>query len=351
MSYPTARLDVDLNALLHNFRVLQSRAPNAEIAPVVKADAYGLGATRVGPYLARNGARTFFVARVDEGIQLRHAIGPGPIIYVLDGITGSPAEELVVYDLRPVLNTVERCFDWVNESHGSPAALHVDTGMNRLGVRVDQLSQIPGRFIAQMTLIMSHLACSDEPSHPMNLQQLQRFRDVRAAFPDIPASLGNSGGVFLGEDYTFDLCRPGISLYGGGPEGVSHPALKPVATLLARVLQVRDMPAGESVGYGAGFFADSPRRLATIGIGYADGLPRAFATNGRIIVNGTLCRLAGRISMDVCSVDVTGLELYMGDTVELFGKSQSLDDVAAQAGTISYEILTRLGPRIARHYI
>ncbi len=347
---PTARLDIDLSALAANFRTLQARQPRAEIAPVVKADAYGLGADRIARRLIREGARTFFVARRDEGVHLRAELGAdlgaGPVIYVLDGL--DDAAVFVAHDLRPVLNTPAQVALWGQVSD-LKAALHIDTGMNRLGVRPDELAALPRT--PAFSLVMSHLACADEPKNPMNAAQLAAFRAAAAALPAAALSLANSAGAFLGPDHGFDMVRPGISLYGGGPFSAPHPQIQPVATLRARVLQVRDLKAGESVGYGATFTAPRDLRLATLGLGYADGLLRSFARQGLAVVRGEKRPLTGRISMDAFSMDISGLDVTVDDWVELFGAQQFLDEVAAASGTIAYEWLTRIGPRVERRYI
>jgi alanine racemase len=343
--HPTARLDIDLNALLYNYRVLQRQCPGAEVAPVVKADAYGLGMATIAPYLAKHGARTFFVARLDEGIALRRSLSDA-VIYVLDGLAGDP-QAFAVHGLRPVLNSAEHYRLWLDGPDTVQAALHIDTGMNRLGVRPEDVAALPQT--RPLSLVMSHLACGDERDHPMNARQLAAFRAAAAAFA-APKSLANSAGAFLGPDYRFDLIRPGISLYGGGPFGVAHPDIRPVARLTARVMQVRPLPQQETVGYGASFTAQAPMTLATLGIGYADGLLRSFAQTGFVTLAGERRRLTGRVSMDLCSVDAGGLDVRPGDEAEILGPAQNLDEVAAASGTIGYEWLTRIGPRIPRHY-
>jgi alanine racemase len=343
-AHPTARLDIDLNALAANYRALQARQPRAEIAPVVKADAYGLGADRVAPHLMRAGARTFFVARRDEGVRLRAVVGDGPLIYVLDGLD-DPAE-FMAHDLSPVLNTVEQVKLW-RQVPALTAALHIDTGMNRLGVRPDELADLPRT--PAFSLVMSHLACADVQGHAMNAAQLAAFRAAAAGFADAPLSLANSAGAFLGADYGFDVVRPGISLYGGGPFGVPHPEIRPVAHLHGRVLQVRDLKAGETVGYGATFTAPRGLRLATVGLGYADGLLRHFGANGTAVVAGEKRPLIGRVSMDAFSLDISGLDVKPDDWVELFGAHQAIDEVAAASGTVAYEWLTRIGARVSRN--
>ncbi|MBW8883018.1 MAG: alanine racemase, partial [Asticcacaulis sp.] len=281
---PTARLDIDLDALLHNYRTLQGRAGAAEVAPVVKADGYGLGAAAVAGHLVRNGAATFFVARLSEGVALRTALGAGPVIYVLDGLS-DPAV-FAANDLRPVINTAEQYQRWISGPDSIAAALHIDTGMNRLGVRVGDLDALPAYGRRPLTLVMSHLVCGDEPNSPLNAQQLTIFREVTARLPGVPRSLANSGGHFLGADYAFDVTRPGISLYGGGPFGKTTADIRQVATLKAQVLQVASIEGGETVGYGASFKARNPMWIATLGIGYADGLMRSFGAYGFATVNG-----------------------------------------------------------------
>ncbi|WP_031235984.1 alanine racemase [Asticcacaulis sp. AC402] len=345
---PTARLNIDMAALSHNYAALKRAAGPAEVAPVVKADAYGLGMAAVAPHLARHGARTFFVARLAEALTLRTLVGNDPVIYVLDGLTDPPA--FAAQRLRPVINTRVQYQLWLQGSANVVAALHIDTGMNRLGIRPDEVAALPDAGEHKLALVISHLACGDEPNHPLNAQQLRDFRASTARFPGVARSLANSPGIYLGPDYAFDLVRPGICLYGGGPFGIPHPDIQPVAHLSGRILQLRELKAGESVGYGATFVAKRDMTLATVGLGYADGLLRSFAPSGFVTIKGERRPLAGRVSMDVFTVDVTGLHVSDSTWVEILGSSQNLDDVATAAGTIGYEILTRLGARVPRHY-
>lgn len=341
----TATLTVDLNALARNFHALQALT-GVPAHPVVKADGYGLGAVACARRLMAEGARTFFVARLAEGRALRTALGPEPTIHVLDGCVGEAAVALKAADLSPVLNDGEQLRAW-RSAGGGPCGLHIDTGMNRLGFR---LEDAPEPF-AGPSLVMSHLACADDLAHPMNRRQRDAFAAIVLRYPGAIRSFANSGGCFLGRDYAFDAVRPGICLYGGGPEGRPDDRLTPVARLTAEVLQLRDVPAGESVGYGGGFVADTPRRVATCGAGYADGVPRAAAARGAVWFAGALRPLLGRTSMDVIAVDVTGAEIAVGDRVELFGPNRPLDDAAAAAGTIGYDLLTSVGPRVERLHI
>ncbi|WP_396593247.1 alanine racemase [Brevundimonas sp. R86498] len=339
-----ATLTVDLDALSHNFHALETLT-GVPVHPVVKANAYGLGAIPVARRLMVEGARTFFVARLNEGLELRTALGPTPVIYVLDGCVGDAAPSLRGADLRPVLNHEAQLSAW-RSAGGAACGLQIDTGMNRLGFRIEVA---PAGF-AGLELVMSHLACADDPAEPMNQRQREAFAAVAERYPTALKSFANSGGCFLGPDYGFDAVRPGICLYGGGPEGRPDARLRPVATLSAEVLQVRTVPAGESVGYSRGFVAESDRTIATCGAGYADGILRSHAGSGQVWVAGSLRPLLGRVSMDVVAVDVTGLDITVGDRVEVFGPHRALDDAASAAGTISYELLTSITPRVPRHY-
>ncbi len=340
-----ARLTVDLTALAANYRSLQA-ASGAEVHPVVKADAYGLGADAVAARLMREGARTFFVARVAEGVALRRALGNSPVIYVLDGCPPGLTREMIDGDLRPCLNHDDQLSEW-RAAGGGACAIHVDTGMNRLGFRPEQA---PEPFDG-VTMVLSHLACADEPSHPMNRRQRDAFADISKRYPGAVRSFANSGGCFLGPDFAFDAARPGICLYGGGPEGRPDDRIQPVATFSADVLQVRDVPPGESVGYSRGFVADRPTTVATVAAGYADGVLRSNSPDGRVSIGGALRPILGRVSMDVLAVDVTGLDVAVGDPVELFGPNRPLDDAARAAGTVAWELLTSVGPRVPRAYV
>lgn len=340
-----ATLTIDLNALAANFHTLEA-AGGAPVHPVVKADSYGLGAATCAERLMAEGARTFFVARTSEGERLRAALGPDVAIYVLDGCLTGRAARLRAANLKPVLNTGAQLAEW-REAGGGACGLQIDTGMNRLGFRAEDA---PDAF-AGLDLVLSHLACADDPAEPMNARQRDAFAATAAQYPGAVRSFANSGGAFLGPDYAFDALRPGICLYGGGPEGRPDDRIRPVATLAAEVLQVREVPAGESVGYSRGFVAKAPTRIATCAAGYADGVLRAYSPKGLISVAGQLRPIVGRVSMDVCAVDVTGLDVAVGDHVELFGANRMLDDAAAAAGTIAYELLTSVTARVPRIYV
>ncbi|MGE5566291.1 MAG: alanine racemase [Parcubacteria group bacterium] len=344
MPIESARITIDLDALAHNHGVLRDAAAGAEVAPVVKADGYGLGAAQVARRLWDEGARTFYVARLSEGEALRSVL-PQAVIYVFDGYLDGARLETA--SLRPVLNSREQVDAWCAERPLLPAALHVDTGMNRLGVRIEEAEALTA---LPVELVISHLACAPEPDHPLNTLQAERFAYVGGLFPNARKSLANSAGVFLGERFRFDQVRPGISLYGGGPREQPDERIRPVAIFEAPILQVRDVPAGESIGYGAAFVAERPMQVATVAAGYADGVLRSSHPRGRAFVAGEKRRLLGRVSMDLIAVDVTGLLVRPGDPVELLGPNILLDDAAAAAGTTAYELLTRLSSRAERVY-
>ena len=340
-----ATLTIDLNALAANFHTLEA-VGGAPVHPVVKADSYGLGAAACAGRLMAEGARTFFVARTSEGERLRAALGAAPAIYVLDGCLTGRAARLRAAGLRPVLNTAAQAAEW-KAAGGGPCGLQIDTGMNRLGFRPEDA---PEPFEG-LELVLSHLACADDPTEPMNARQRDAFAAAATRYPGTVRSFANSGGVFLGAGYGFDATRPGICLYGGGPEGRPDARIRPVATLEAEVLQVREVPAGESVGYSRGFVTGKASRIATCATGYADGLLRTYSPNGMAHVAGSLRPIVGRVSMDVCAVDITGLEIAVGDRVELYGANRMLDEAATAAGTIAYELLTSITARVPRVYV
>ena len=357
-----ACLTVDLDAIAANLGWLRSLAGRAEVAPVVKADAYGLGIAAVAPRLWSQGARSFFVARVAEGESLRALLGSAGRIYVLDGCPPGAAARMARAGLTPVLNSLPQVEAWSLQAQAGrarlDAALHIDTGLNRLGLRPEEaraLADARDRLAGlDVELVLSHFACADDPRDPgaaMTARQTQAFLDVAALFPGARRSLANSAGVATGGDALQDLVRPGIALYGGGPFGRPEPALRPVAMLDAPVLQVRSVRPGESVGYGAAFSATTPLRVAVAAVGYADGVLRAGSPRGYGWLNGSACAFLGRISMDLIALDATGCQAAPGDRVELFGANLALDQAAAAAGTIAYELLTRVGSRVQRRYL
>lgn len=365
-------LTIDLTALADNWRALARLSAPAEAAAVVKADAYGLGIEHAVPALAEAGCRRFFVALPHEGVRVR-AVAPEATIYVLSGPLGPEAAAVLrEHGLVPVLNSVRDTAIWEAEGwldgRQLPAALHVDTGMNRLGMTLAEAAHFASENAltgaVEIALLVSHLACADEPGHPLNARQLEVFRQARQLFPGVEASLAASSGVLLGGDYLCELTRPGIELYGG-MAGAAGFAPRTVVTAQARVLQVRRAARGEAVGYGAAMRLMRDSELAIAGAGYADGLPRAASGAGVPLraalpggamgfIRGQRVPVAGRISMDLTIFDVTGLgadAVAPGDMIELFGPNIPIDEAARAAGTIPYELLTGLSRRFHRVYV
>lgn len=350
----TPRLLVDREAIARNYARLRALAPGAETGAAVKADAYGLGAPAVARRLAREGCRSFFVATADEGAELRRSLGDGEAeIWVLNGY--APAQRALYVDQRlgAVLNLTEELGAFLEAPTG-PCALHVDTGMNRLGLPLAQaaaLADAPGRLAElDLRLVMSHLACAEARDAAMNARQRDVFSDLVGRFPGARASLSNTGGVLLGEGYHFDLTRPGIGLFGATADPDADTDLEPVAVLEAPILQLREIAPGETVGYGAAYVAETPRLTATVAAGYADGLPRALSGRGYARIEGMRAPLLGRISMDLAVIDVTDCAdaARSGAPALFFGAD--LCALAALAGTLPYEILTGIGSRAARTY-
>jgi alanine racemase len=345
-----ARIRVWPGAVAANYKTMCARAGAA--AAVVKADAYGLGLAGIVPALLAEKCDSFFVARLEEGVALR-ALASAARIFVLDGAAPGTAAALIAHDLVPVLGSLVEIAAW-KEAKGGAAALHIDTGMNRLGLPPEDVAEA-ARQIKDITLalVMSHLACGDDPDSPMNAAQLAKFAAALALLPPAPASLAASGGIFLGKDYHFDLVRPGIGLYGGHPHpGRGDNPMRCAVQLTGTVLQLRQIAAGESVGYGATFQAVQPSTIVTIALGYADGVLRSASNRASLVIRGQRARLVGRVSMDLITADVTGLGgVTVGDEAELFGPGLPVDEAAAGWGTISYELLTGLSRRIPRIYM
>ncbi|MBV9555390.1 MAG: alanine racemase, partial [Alphaproteobacteria bacterium] len=322
----------------------------------VKANGYGLGAAPVAQVLAAAGCRRFFVATLDEGIALRAALGPAPEIAVFNGPPPGSAAEFVEAHLTPVLNTLDQLEEWASlpAERRPPAMIHVETGFNRLGLAVDDLSANADciRTVGAAGLI-GHLACADDPAHPLNESQRERFVAARRLLPELAGSLAASSGIFLGRDYHFDEVRPGAALYGVNPTPGRANPMRPVVRLAARIVQVREIDRGESVGYGAAHVMAGPGILATAAIGYADGWPRSLSQRGCGWLAGIKVPLLGRVSMDLATFDVSAAPphaVHPGALIELIGDRYTVDDVAADAGTIGYEILTALGARHHRVY-
>ncbi|HET9814286.1 MAG TPA: alanine racemase [Xanthobacteraceae bacterium] len=357
-------LTIDLAAVESNWKRLAGLTVPVECAAVVKADGYGCGLEPVTRTLHRAGCRTFFVADVAEGRRAR-TVAPDATIYVLNGVMPGSAQAFAADHLRPVINSTTELAEWdafvATKNWRGGAALHVDTGMNRLGITVEEAAAIAPRLQSEnhgFTLVMSHLACAESPDHPMNARQLRLFRDIRMAYRGVASSLANSSGIFLGERAYCDLVRPGVALYGVNPTPGKANPMRRVVELKGRIIQVRTIDKGETVGYGAAFTAGRASRIAIIAVGYADGFLRSAGTArgkpaAEVIVAGKRCPLAGRVSMDVLAVDVTDVAegaVRRGDFATLIGDRVSVDDLAAGMGTIGYEVLTDLGRRYHRLY-
>jgi alanine racemase len=359
-----AVLSIDLAALQTNYKTLAKKA-GVDCGAAIKGNAYGLGLEPVAKALNDAGCKTYFVARPKEGEELR-ALLPQATIYVLDGLFPGQAEFYAINTLRPALISIEEAQEWAafGRQYGThlPCALHVDTGINRLGLSMQDFHALTlDKFLMKglnISLLMSHLACADSPDHPLNIKQQKRFREVRAILPNVPASLSNSSGIYLGKAYAHDLVRPGVALYGGNPIAPRKNPMKPVAHLGGTILQIRDVKKGETIGYSATWKAPRDSRIAILGAGYKDGVPRLLSSKqkdgpAQVWVGGKRCPIVGRVSMDMMGIDVTEVKpskLARGDRAEIFGHKISIDEAAGWAGTISYELLTRLGSRYARVY-
>lgn len=354
-----ATLTVDLGAIVANWRRLCREAPGAEVAGVVKADAYGLGAGHVAPALYDAGCRCFFVAHLDEGLALRARLADAEI-YLLNGLPAGGVADVVEAELVPVLNTPGDIQAYLREAANRarrlPAVLQVDTGMCRLGLSAHEVEALDPRTLLAFDLgfVMNHLVSAEVPGDPLNETQRRRFAWFRSRLPAAPGSLANSSGVFLGHPYQLDLCRPGVALYGVNPTPGRTNPMTPVVTLCAPILQVHEIRADGCVGYGATFRTRPGMRIATVPVGYADGYLRSASNRARARIDGALVPVVGRVSMDLTTLDVSGLppeRARPGTMVELIGGPDGLDELAQAAGTIGYEVLTRLGRRFARRYI
>jgi alanine racemase len=357
-------LTVDLDALVANWRKLEKTAVPAECSAVIKANAYGCGIAPVAQALAKAGCKTFFVATVDEATTARAAV-PTAALYVLNGFIQNTGDAYARIDARPVIGDLNELAEWDvfcrRTGWAGGAAIHIDTGMQRLGLTIAEAQGLIPRINAGdhgISLVMSHLACAESLNHPMNARQLAAFREIASAFSGVPASLSNSSGIFLGGAFQFDMVRPGAALYGVNPTPEADNPMLPVVDLKARIVQIRDVERGESVGYGGNWTARRPTKIAIVSAGYADGYFRAGSSNdgtrgAEVIAAGKRCPVAGRISMDLIAVDVTDLEKHAvrrGHMVTLIGEGITVDELAHHFGTIGYEVLTSLGARYTRVY-
>jgi alanine racemase len=357
-------LSVDLDALIANWRRLEKTAIPAECAGVVKADAYGCGAGPVTRALAAAGCKTFFVATLDEARAVR-AAAPAAALYVLNGLFPNCGDGFAALDAQPVIGSLDELAEWDvfcrRAGWKGGAAIHIDTGMSRLGLSIAEAQGIVPRINAGdhgITLVMSHLACAELLNHPLNARQVGAFREIASLFSGVPASLAASSGIYLGSHFAFDMVRPGAALYGVNPTPEADNPMQPVVKLQARILQVREVERGDSVGYGATWTARRPSKLAVISAGYADGYFRAAGgsdgTRGAdVIIAGERCPVAGRISMDLLTVDITELPPHAarrGQMATLLGDGITVDELGHHFGTIGYEVLTSLGARYQRTY-
>ncbi len=347
-----ALLTIDLRAIVENYRILQARIGTATCGAVVKADAYGLGAAKVAPALFAAGCRHFFVAHLEEGIALRRALSNAAAIYIMHGVFPGGEPACIAHDLVPVSNSPAQLARWAEQARRSgrslPAIIQVDTGMARFGVDPADLRALALRFV------MSHLACADAPGDPANADQRARFDAARAQLPSAPATLAASSGIFLGLPFHYDLVRPGAALYGVAPTAGAPNPMRAVIRLDAKIVQLRDVPAGTPIGYGHSARTTAPARLATIAVGYADGYLRSGSSHGAAWFGDIALPIMGRVSMDSIVLDAAAAPanaLREGSIVELIGPHRGVDAVAADADTIGYEILTSLGRRYHRRYI
>ena len=352
-------LTVDLDAVEANWRALARQLVTVECAAVVKANAYGLGLEAVTAKLAKAGCKTFFVADLAEARRVRPRAREAAI-YVLNGYSPETGSAFAELNAQPVVNSTAELAEWdayvATHNWQGGAALHVDTGMNRLGISAEEAAALALRVQHEnhgITLLMSHLACAEIADHPLNAEQIRLFRELRMLYHGVPASLANSSGIFLGDSAHFDMARPGAALYGINPTPGRANPMRGVVELTGRILQVRKVQQGETVGYGAAWTARRASSIAVVALGYANGLLRAASATdckggGAAVIAGTRCPIAGNISMDLTCVDITDLAdgtVHRGDVATFIGESIPVDEVAASAGTIGYEILTRLGPR------
>jgi alanine racemase len=357
-----AIVSIDLAAIAANWRALASRAAPAECAAAVKADAYGCGVVPVVTTLARAGCKVFFVASLAEARQVRATV-PSATVYALNGLPPGTASAFAEADVRPVLGSLIEIAEWdayrASSGWRGGCALHFDTGMNRLGLGLDEAPALAARLNTRehgISLVMSHFACADEPEHPLNQKQIEAFREVRLLFHGVTSSLAASSGIFLGAGAHGDLVRPGYALYGGNPLPGQPNPMTPVVGLKGRIVQVRNVAAGKTVGYGGAWTAHEAARIAVVSVGYADGYVRASGgPNGKagaqVIVAGRRCHVVGRISMDLTTVDISALPDHAarrGDYVTLIGGDITIDDLAEWISTIGYEVLTHLGARYHR---
>lgn len=355
--YSNSILKVNLSAIVANYLFLKQKASGKKVACVVKANAYGLGVGEVVPVLKNAGCNKFFVANLDEAIELRQIL-PESFIGVFSGISKNEEDIFVMYGLTPVLNSIyqfELFSQYVDKKGISyPCLLHIDSGMNRLGFSFEEIKKLQSEDLLKklnIKMILSHLACADEKSHEKNLQQLEVVRNLRKIFPNIPISFANSYGVFLGQEYHFDIIRPGIALYGGNPTPNDINPMQSVVQITSKILQIRNIDTPQTVGYGATYKLEAGSKIATLPVGYADGYFRSLSNKSYCAIASKKVPVVGRVSMDLITVDITSIkDIEVGDEVEIIGDTITLQDLANNSGTIDYEILTSIGGRYKKIY-
>lgn len=353
MLFPSqGRLTISLSTIQHNYLSLSREAPSATCAAVVKANAYGLGVEPVAQTLHDAGIKDFFVAMLHEGIELRHIL-PQATIYVLNGILAGEEKEFITHNLIPVLNDAGMLQLWKN--NGQKAIVHVDTGLNRLGFNMGEFMGLPDDAFdgLDIPILMSHLACADTNDHPMNEMQRLCLLEASKKLPQAKLSLAASDGIYCGQAFHMDMVRPGAALYGINPSPSKPNPMQPCMQLQVPILQTRIVEQDGTVGYAATYQTKKGQHLATVALGYADGFSRILSNKGNLFYKGQALPVLGRVSMDVITVDLTaiqGAKPIVGDRLEVFGPNQTPDDLAADIGTIGYEVLTALGQRFERVY-
>lgn len=364
-SLSCGRLTIDLEAFADNWRALRDKLHEAnnksECGAVIKADAYGITIEKAVETLSKAGCQTYFVATPEEGIAVRN-LDAKAAIYILNGLISDSSNYYINNDLRPIINSLSEIKEWAENGNGNPAALHIDTGMNRLGLREEEARELAENKTLvgnlNLSLLMSHLVCGDTPRSLMNGCQLTSFQEICSLFPNVRRSLCNSAGIFHGSAFHMDLARPGIALYGGAAlkDHATDNPMRPVVKAEGRILQIREVKEFESVGYGAAEVVEGDRIIATVAAGYADGYMRRSGSSTKekgayAFIHGQRVPLVGRVSMDLIAIDVSDVaDAKRGDYVELFGPNISISELARHAGTIDYEFFTGLGKRYARHY-
>ena len=349
-------LTINTQAIQSNYQTLCKKVgTSCNVAAAVKANGYGLGIDRIAPVLYEAGCQIFYVATLREAIILRQIVGETPRIFTLNGFDTLQNEEYIHHCISPVLSTKQQFDCWQTLKTGSlKAAIQIDTGMNRLGIRWDNATQLNYKQGHNIDLVLSHFACADEPDHPLTRQQFERFQSVFCHFEECAFSLCNSYGIFAHDDYHLDCVRPGMALYGLNPTPCNENPMQNVVYLRSPILQRHRVKKGESAGYGATYIFSNDAELATLNLGYADGYARHLSNNGAVMIHNQLCPIRGRVSMDLVIIDVTqalkdGHKVNVGDWVEIIGDNITADHIAEKAGTIGYEVLTQLGPRYRRY--